>query len=167
VLTGALHLSPFFTGRGRIASATRSVVRCNPGEGQALCQLLLPETADPRAPHPNPLPASAGARGEPRKPHVLTSPAASPAASATHLPDPPARDAGDSARAGRNAPRHNCRAKKPEGAAARNAGEKRKASILPVEGDPLRGPPPGAHSDYRLQIAPMGLLSKTAVQTSR
>jgi hypothetical protein len=49
------HLAPL-AGRGRIASAMPSIVRCNPGEGSHRAQLCS-EFAK-AAPHPNPLRAS-------------------------------------------------------------------------------------------------------------
>src|SRR4051812_26708510 len=52
------RLAPL-AGRGRIASAMRSIVRCDPGEGVLLSRRA--QLAE-RAPHPNPLPAKSGAR---------------------------------------------------------------------------------------------------------
>src|SRR5260370_8950273 len=48
------HLAPL-AGRGRIASAMQSIVRCNPGEGDS--PRVKPVD---RAPHPDPLPLKNG-----------------------------------------------------------------------------------------------------------
>src|SRR5256885_16909023 len=58
---GLHHLAPL-AGRGRIASAMRSIVRCDPGEGVQVYQSS--EVLVDRTPHPGPLPVKNGGEGE-------------------------------------------------------------------------------------------------------